>query len=156
MSSAVGPRTRLVRLVIIGGLIGSALRTVVLSAMPVDGFPWPTVVVNLTGVAVIGVALPRLRGRRDQMAFWVIGIGGAATTFSALTLDAIRLLEAGQFAALIGYVFASVVGGFLTASAAVHLGGRLKRRPRTKSRPARRSKSGDRRDLVARGLVRVK
>ena len=124
MPSSVSPSRSVVGLVAVGGLLGSALRVAMLEALAAEGFPWGTIAVNLTGAALIGLILPRLRGRRDSMAIWVVGAGGAATTFSALTLDTVNLLEAGKMLSAIAYVILSVGGGFAIASGAVRLGSR--------------------------------
>jgi CrcB protein len=58
------------------------------------------------------------------MAFWVVGAGGAATTFSALAVDTVDLIEAGQVMSAVGYVVLSIVGGFAIASGAVRAGAR--------------------------------
>lgn len=124
MPASAAPSRRVAGLVAVGGLLGSALRVGLFELIPADGFPWSTIAVNLFGAALIGVILPRLRGRRDAMAFWVVGVGGAATTFSALTVDVVTLLESGRAGAAVGYLVASLVGGFAVASGAVRAGRR--------------------------------
>lgn len=121
MPSSVVPTPRLIGLVMAGGLAGAAVRVAIAAVVPSDGFPWSTVAVNLAGAALIGWLLPRVRGRRHSMAFLVLGIGGTATTFSALTIDAMRLLEADRVAAVLGYLGLSVIGGFFLASAAIRV-----------------------------------
>jgi CrcB protein len=50
-----------------------------------------------------------------------VGVLGGFTTFSAFSLDAVRLLETGQTGAALGYVAASVVGSILLTAAGLLL-----------------------------------
>lgn len=122
----VFPRIRpgVLLVVAVGGLIGSAVREAVATAIPADGFPWNTLTVNLAGAALIGLLLARVRHRRVAMGFLVVGVGGSATTFSALVLDTVLLAEARRPVAAVVYLLLSVVGGFMLAAGTVRLGRR--------------------------------
>ena len=124
MPSNILPNRRVLSLVVAGGLVGSAIRVGIGEVVRSNGFPWGTIVVNLTGVAVIGFLLPGMRGRVEHMAVWIVGGGGAATTFSAFTVDAMELVESNRLLAAAGYVAVSLLGGFLVAVAATHVGRR--------------------------------
>jgi CrcB protein len=93
-----------------GGAIGSALRAAVGLWLP---FPSGTLAVNLVGSFAIGVlAVPLLlaeRGPHPIAPLLITGVLGGFTTFSAFSLDTLRLIEAGRAGAALLYVGASVV-----------------------------------------------
>jgi CrcB protein len=77
------------------------------------GFPWPTLIVNMTGSFAMGliVAYFALRGEAPQAwrLFLTTGVLGGFTTFSAFSLEAVLLYERGQWLLCAAYVLASVV-----------------------------------------------
>jgi CrcB protein len=90
-------------------------------------FPWGIFVVNITGAFLIGFAVEALEPRFEDQA-WVrtavvTGFLGAYTTFSTLSLDTYRLLDAGQ----IGQALANSVGSLAAGLIAVWLGLKLGR-----------------------------
>ena len=100
-------------LVACGGACGAVARYCVVSLLSGSGaFPWGTLVANLIGSFAVGTLVGSVwdtpwfhdYGR----AFLVFGLLGAFTTFSAFSLDAFRLYEAGRVAAAAGYVAGSV------------------------------------------------
>lgn len=101
-------------LVALGGAIGAMLRYgVVLSAARImgAGFPMGTMIVNVLGSFIMGIAAVLLmqRGQTNTLVpFVMVGILGGFTTFSAFSLDAMILLEKGKMAAAATYVFGSV------------------------------------------------
>jgi CrcB protein len=111
---ATAPRHHLALLVIAGGIVGSALRVGVVELIPADGFPWATLVVNLTGSLFVGWVLPGLRARsrgQRRVAFVGIGVAAAYTTFATFVGDAVVLVEGGRWSAAAWYAVLSVVGG---------------------------------------------
>lgn len=115
--------------VLIGGLIGSGIRSAVGLAVPVDAgaWPWPTLSVNVLGAVALGFLLPRLRfGGLPGWALPAIAIGGlgALTTFSAFSLDVVMLFEAGAPATALAYAAVSTAAGLVAASVGAALGGR--------------------------------
>ena len=111
---ATAPRHHLALLVIVGGMVGSALRAGVVALDPGDEFPWATLAVNLTGSLFVGWALPGLRARsrgQRRVAFVGIGVAAAYTTFATFVGDAVLLVEDGRLSAAAGYVVLSTVGG---------------------------------------------
>ncbi len=76
-----------------------------------DEFPWGTLVVNVAGSFVIGVAAS-LSASLDQpwapgpetRAFVMVGFCGGYTTFSAFSLQTLQLLRAGQLGYALGNV----------------------------------------------------
>ncbi len=91
----------------LGGIIGSVLRWLASLGMHAalgDGFPWGTLFVNVTGSFGIGfyAALTSPNGRlfvgpRTRQ-FVMTGICGGYTTFSAFSLETLRLLQHQAFA----------------------------------------------------------
>lgn len=79
------------------------------------GFPWGTLIVNVTGSLIIGflAALSVDDGRillsQDARAFLMVGICGGFTTFSAFSVQTLDLARDGQWFAAAANVVASVV-----------------------------------------------
>lgn len=94
--------------VALGGAIGAVLRYVVGLAV---AFPLGTLTVNVIGSLVIGIvwAVVNAKGLHAWLPFIMTGLLGGFTTFSAFSLDTLRLVEAGRLAAAGGYVMASVL-----------------------------------------------
>ena len=104
--------------VALGGAIGATLRwlTGVLTLRLFGpGFPWGTFTVNLLGSFAMGVLVVLLaeRGGQRLAPFAMTGLLGGFTTFSAFSLDAVRMIEDGQLAQAALYTGASVVLGVL-------------------------------------------
>ena len=94
--------------VALGSTIGGCARALVSIALaqpPGAGFPWATLVVNVTGSFVIGfyATLTEPGGRRfagaAERRLVMTGICGGYTTFSLFSLETLQLLQAGRFAA---------------------------------------------------------
>jgi CrcB protein len=101
--------------VAVGGALGASLRYLsvrwVSQAFP--GFPWGTLVVNVGGSLVMGLAavalMERFPGSWGRFApFLMTGVLGGFTTFSAFSLDALFLVERGRMLAALAYVAGSV------------------------------------------------
>lgn len=113
--------------VLAGGLVGSGIRAAVSLAFPTsDGsWPWPTLAVNLLGAVALGFLLPRIRF--GGLPGWVlpmaaIGGLGSLTTFSALGLEVMRLLEHGAVGTAVLYALTSTVAGMAAAAVGIALG----------------------------------
>ena len=111
-------------LVALGGSLGALARYGVASLFRrVSDFPLGTLVINVTGCAIIGFFLAAVNGRWSGInAGWTylvpIGFVGAYTTFSTYEYEMARLVELGAFSRLAAYFllsnavgFAAVVGG---------------------------------------------
>ncbi|MCX8500712.1 MAG: fluoride efflux transporter CrcB [Alphaproteobacteria bacterium] len=101
-----------------GGAIGSVLRfaTVQFIAETVDGeFPWGVATVNLVGSLLMGLLVGGLLSDPNENHLWrallAVGILGGFTTFSAFSLDLVRLLDRGALLAALAYVCLSIFGG---------------------------------------------
>ena len=101
-----------------GGALGAAARWAVLAATdPLPSFPWPVLVVNVVGCALLGTVLA---GEQDHPTarlllhdFAGIGFCGGLTTFSTFAVEVAQLSRAGRPALAAGYLAASVVGGLV-------------------------------------------
>jgi CrcB protein len=93
-------------LIATGGAAGSVLRHLLSQAL---AFPFGTLVVNVAGSLAIGVAFVTLAGRGAAYALVVTGMLGGFTTFSAFSLDTIRLIEGDRLVAATCYAAASVL-----------------------------------------------
>lgn len=94
--------------VAIGGAIGACLRYGVCLAV---AFPFGTLTVNMIGSFAIGVVWIFLPSKElhHWLPFLMTGLLGGFTTFSAFSLDVLRLVEDGRVWAAGSYVTASVV-----------------------------------------------
>lgn len=105
-------------LVFVGGGLGAVLRYGTTLALPrpdAAAFPWATLAVNLAGSLAIGVLAGVLVGKDAARLFWVTGLLGGFTTFSAFSLETLGLLQSGRTGAAAAYVLASVLGGLALA-----------------------------------------
>jgi CrcB protein len=102
--------------VFLGAGIGGALRHAVnLAALKLlgSGFPFGTLVVNIIGSFIMGLAIEwfALKSDPGQMLrlFLTTGILGGFTTFSAFSLDAALLIERGAYVMASVYILASLI-----------------------------------------------
>jgi fluoride exporter len=113
----------------LGGALGALARWAVAEALPTaaGGWPWATLLVNLTGCFLLGVLVAVLAARPPEPAwvrpFLAVGVLGGYTTYSALAVEVVELVDDGAVALAAGYVVLSVVGG-VTAVAVGALAGR--------------------------------
>ncbi len=118
-------------LVAFGGALGALARYGVASAFRrVTDFPLGTLIINITGCAIIGFFLAAINGRWSGInAGWTylfpIGFVGAYTTFSTYEYEMARLAELGAFSRLAAYFLLSNVIGFAAVAAGIWLGRRV-------------------------------
>ena len=100
-----------------GGAIGSLARfwlTGAMTALTGPRFPWGTLLINVLGSFIIGLAagvtlVPQRVGMHpDIRIFLMTGVCGGFTTFSAFSLQTLELIQAGDVAPAMGYAVASV------------------------------------------------
>ncbi len=97
-----------------------------------EGFPWGTLVINVSGSFAIGIiaALTAAEGRWPAppgfRLFWTAGVCGGYTTFSAFSLQSVDLLRAGAWWEALTYAGLSVACCVGAAMAGVGLGGTLR------------------------------
>jgi fluoride exporter len=104
-------------LIALGGAAGSVLRYLMVSAI---GAPLGTAAVNVVGSFAIGVLFV-LIARADWQLFLMTGVLGGFTTFSAFSLDAVKLVEQGQTVQAAIYVLGSVALSLLATALGVAL-----------------------------------
>ena len=74
------------------------------------GFPWGTLAVNVAGGLVIGIAAGALESvSQPARLFFITGLLGGFTTFSAFSLETLALWQRGEAGAAFGYVAASLI-----------------------------------------------
>lgn len=93
-----------------------------------SGFPMATLVVNLVGTFVlcwiVAGSLHKISANRQLYDAVTTGFLGSFTTFSALSLETVLLIESGQLVMAIVYVILSVIGGLAAGIIGFYLGDR--------------------------------
>jgi len=109
---------QLILAVAIGGAIGSVTRYLVgigSGKLFGVGFPWGTLIINVTGSFVIGFfgTLTGPDGRvmvsGTTRQFVMVGLCGGYTTFSSFSLQTLNLVEDGEWLSAAGNIFGSVI-----------------------------------------------
>jgi CrcB protein len=106
-----------------GGAIGTLARGGLAEAFPHSptSWPWPTFAVNLVAAALLGYFVTRLQERLPLSSYRrpLLGTGlcGGLSTFSTMQVELLQMLDDRAYALALGYVVASIAGGY----AAVHL-----------------------------------
>jgi CrcB protein len=103
-----------------GGFIGSVLRYtvsgLVYRAIPIPGFPYGTLVVNLIGCLAIGLLAGLAESRQvigpELRLFLFLGLLGGFTTFSTFAYEGFELFRDGEFAKMLASVMVHVLVGF--------------------------------------------
>lgn len=120
---------REVLLVAAGGAIGAAARYVIglmIAVRTGPGFPWHTLLINVSGAFLIGVLftlpLGGLPGAAAWRLFLATGILGGFTTFSTLSFESVDLIARGQALSGLANMFGSGAAGLLAAWAGIAAG----------------------------------
>ena len=115
-------------IVMLGGAIGAGGRHMVgkLSLLWFGpGYPWGTLAANLIGGLLMGLlvgAMARAGAGGEQWRLFLgTGILGGFTTFSTFSLDAMNMIERGDWAGMLGYVLISVIGAIAAVAAGLAL-----------------------------------
>jgi fluoride exporter len=108
--------------VAIGGALGSVLRfaaVVYLTPLLNSKFPVGTFIVNIVGSLLIGIAYVILAEKAvlsvEWRLFFITGVLGGFTTFSAFSLELLQLWQAGQVLTATVYASSSVILGLVMA-----------------------------------------
>ena len=126
---AVDQRTgRVLAVIAVGGVLGSLGR---FGLAEIGGglavaHVWATLAVNVIGSFAIGILATRLPATHDawwHRPFWITGVLGGFTTFSAFALDAATLLDDGQTVTALAYVVGRIVAGLLAAALGQRIAG---------------------------------
>jgi CrcB protein len=108
----------------IGGALGALARWAVAEAFPSapGGWPWGTLLVNLTGCFLLGGLFAVLAARFPEPSWarplFGVGVLGGYTTYSTFAVEVVDLLDGAAILLAAGYVLLSTIGGI----AAVALG----------------------------------
>jgi CrcB protein len=103
----------------VGGALGASARYGLSRAFPhpPDGWPWSTLLVNVTGCVLIGVLMVLITdvwvGHRLVRPFLGVGVLGGYTTFSTYVVEAQQLIVAGRPGLALGYLAATVVAALV-------------------------------------------
>ena len=105
-------------LVGLGGAIGSVMRYAAgILVKPMGAFPLNTWIVNLTGSFLIGwIASSFMQDQKLNGTlglFFMTGICGGFTTFSAFSWEGLQLLQQQRITLYLFYVISSILGGLL-------------------------------------------
>jgi CrcB protein len=109
--------THALSFVALGGALGASLRHLATLLWPA---PWGVLAVNVLGSFLIGTLAVRLSPALAPLL--VTGVLGGFTTFSAFSLDTLRLVEGGRIGAALVYVGGSVGLSLLACAAGLWLG----------------------------------
>lgn len=108
-----------------GGAIGAALRYICAVVMNREAFPFGTVTVNIVGSFVMGAFAAWLLSRPENTVqsenlrlFLAVGLLGGFTTFSAFSLETMKMFQTGVSFLAASYILLSLCGSL----AAVFLG----------------------------------
>jgi fluoride exporter len=119
--------------VAVGGALGALGRYGIAEAFPrsepttgdeliATGTPWPwaTFITNLVGCLLVGLIVHAVVEHRSAhrlaRPFLVTGVLGGFTTFSALSVETIDLVNAGRSSMALAYIVASLVLGVIAVS----------------------------------------
>ena len=90
-----------------------------------SGFPYGTLLINLTGCLLLGfigqITLNRMLISADMRMAIAVGFFGGYTTFSSFGWETAKMLEAGEWLRATTYVAASVFAGLLLSVAGIRL-----------------------------------
>jgi fluoride exporter len=90
------------------------------------GFPYGTLIINVSGSFVIGLFLTLITGRfvtpPNVRLFFAIGFLGAYTTFSTFTFESLALIQSRAYLAALVNLLGSVVLGMLAVALGTFVG----------------------------------
>src|SRR5688500_17242050 len=89
--------------VALGGALGSVARALAGWAIPAGRLPWATIAVNIAGSLAIGALMARFGAveapNMRAHSFWVVGVCGGFTTFSAFSWQTFADFQKGNVGA---------------------------------------------------------
>lgn len=105
-----------------GGMIGALLRASLSEAWAADpgSWPWATFGVNVFGALLLGYFVTRMQERLSVSTyarpFVGTGLCGALTTFSAMQLELLGMIEMGHYTLAATYATASLAAGLIAVA----------------------------------------
>jgi CrcB protein len=114
------------------GALGAAARYWTSSVLSAGSFPFNTLLINIAGCFFLAVTVRYLTTLPNLSKNLVTGIGtgfiGSFTTFSTFSAEVSHMILRGDSFQAACYIFASILGGFLSASLGFYLSDRMIRR----------------------------
>ena len=114
------------------GALGAVTRYWISSSFGAEVFPCNTLLINITGCFFLAVAVKYLTTLPNLSKNFVTGVGtgflGSFTTFSTFSTEVCLMVQRGAGFPAACYIFASIMGGFLSAGLGFYLSGRILRR----------------------------
>jgi CrcB protein len=115
--------------VAVGGALGAVARygvTALMHRLVPGPFPVGTTTVNIVGGLIVGLLAGLMAGREGGAShaaqlFLIVGVCGGFTTFSAFSLETVRLLQAGSSGAVLLSVCLQVGGAILATGGGLWL-----------------------------------
>jgi fluoride exporter len=117
----------------LGGALGALARWAAAETLRTapGGWPWATLLVNVTGCLLLGVLVAVLAARSPEPAwarpFLAVGVLGGYTTYSTFAVEVVDLVDDGAVAMAAGYVLVSVAGGVAAVAVGALAGRRASR-----------------------------
>ena len=109
--------------VAVGGMLGVLARFGIgRLTLHHESLLWSTVAINVVGSFLLGLLVAEHWFGRDIREGLGVGFLGGFTTFSTFSVQAVLEVDAGEPGRAVVYVFASVVGGLVAATAGYALG----------------------------------
>ncbi len=111
----------------LGGALGACCRysMSLLLADPVKSFPMATLSVNVLGALIAGFVVTAFFSRGLMpgalQLFIVVGFLGGFTTFSAFSVESLRLLQSGEISMAMANILLNVVGSLLAVMLGAYL-----------------------------------
>ncbi len=100
-----------------GGAVGALSRyglVLVVSRLGFTGFPWATLIANVSGSFLIGLIWALLEHKSMLETPWrallIVGLLGGFTTFSSFSLETLTMMQQLRWGAVLGNVTLNLVG----------------------------------------------
>jgi len=113
------PPRRVLLVVFLGGAVGAVARVALARTWPPEpgGWPWATFAANVAGAGLLGAVEARATLSDLARGLLAPGLCGALTTFSALQVELVVLLDAGHEGLAAAYAAASLAAGVAAVAA---------------------------------------
>jgi CrcB protein len=102
----------------IGGFIGTAARFVAYQLFKSSAAFWTTLSVNILGCLLIGIftGIAAKSGLNQyEKLFLTTGVCGGFTTFSAFSIENVKLMQEGKYLLAASYITLSIIAGIASA-----------------------------------------
>lgn len=110
-----------------GGMVGAVARVAISRAWVTGAghWPWATLVINVSGAFLLGYFTAQWRQRRRPASYrrplLTTGFCGAFTTFSAVQLETVRMLDHDHVTLAVAYQAVSITAGLAAVALAAAL-----------------------------------